>query len=45
MRIVRSRRFPDLRLVMEVGGWTGHFAPEKRGSDHRRDRTLRQAES
>jgi very-short-patch-repair endonuclease len=35
--------FPDLRLVIEVDGWAGHFAPEKRRSDHRRDRTLRQA--
>jgi hypothetical protein len=35
--------FPDLRLVIEVDGWAGHFAPEKRRSDHRRDRALRQA--
>lgn len=35
--------FPDVRLVIEVDGWAGHFAPERRRSDHRRDYTLRQA--
>jgi very-short-patch-repair endonuclease len=35
--------FPEVRLVIEVDGWAGHFAPEKRRYDHRRDRALRQA--
>jgi hypothetical protein len=35
--------FADIRLVIEVDGWAGHFAPEKRRSDHQRDRRLWQA--
>jgi very-short-patch-repair endonuclease len=35
--------FLEVRLVIEVDGWAGHFAPEKRRYDHRRDRALQRA--
>jgi len=35
--------FPEVRLVIEVDGYAGHFAPEKQRYDRRRDQRLRRA--
>jgi hypothetical protein len=35
--------FPEVRLVIEVDGYAGHFAPEQQRYDRRRDQRLRRA--
>ena len=35
--------YPDIRLVIEVDGWSAHFLPEQQRHDHRRANQLSQA--